>query len=233
MNVKTRGKIWQNSPPPQESTSPPARSIASHKGSADRTKSSAVAASTSSTAHTSATISRRESAGRSASESRSMVKRYVGLLHPSSSAALRILRLCGQETHFGSSACSDSQQFGAIVHSTSFIERVSERRSGQPSILASGRPGSPTMTTPALGRPGLCQFTGSAWRSLARRPYLRARSATGSRRGGVQGTCGPAWVERSPGSYRSDFLFAEHPVPLAPAPLASSGAVSLLRRGEP
>ena len=70
MNAKTRGKMWQNSPPPQESTSPPARSIASHKGSADRTKSSAVAASTSSTAHTSARISRRESVGRSASESR-------------------------------------------------------------------------------------------------------------------------------------------------------------------
>ena len=59
MNAKTRGKTWQNSPPPHESTSPPARSIASHKGSADGTKSSAVAASTSSTAHTSATISRR------------------------------------------------------------------------------------------------------------------------------------------------------------------------------
>ena len=76
MNAKTRGKMRQNSPPPQESTSPPARSIASHKGSADRTKSSAAVASTSSTAHTSATISRRESAGRSSSESRSMVKRY-------------------------------------------------------------------------------------------------------------------------------------------------------------
>src|SRR5581483_2114424 len=37
----------QNSPPPHESTSPPARSIASHKGSADRTRSSAAAASTS------------------------------------------------------------------------------------------------------------------------------------------------------------------------------------------
>jgi hypothetical protein len=35
-------------------------------------------------AHTSATISRRESAGRSASESCSMVKRYAVLLHPSS-----------------------------------------------------------------------------------------------------------------------------------------------------
>jgi hypothetical protein len=77
MNAKTRGKMWRNSPPPQESTSPPARSIASQRGSADRTKSSAVAASTSSTVHTSATISRRESAGRSASESRSMVKRYA------------------------------------------------------------------------------------------------------------------------------------------------------------
>jgi hypothetical protein len=77
MNAKTRGKMLQNSPPPQESTSPPARSIASHRGSADRTKSSAVAASTSSAAHTSATISRRESAGRSASESRSTVKRYA------------------------------------------------------------------------------------------------------------------------------------------------------------
>jgi hypothetical protein len=72
---------------PQEPTSPPARSIASHNGSADRTKSSAVAASTSSTAHTSATISRQESAGRSASVSRSTVKRYAVLLHPSSSAA--------------------------------------------------------------------------------------------------------------------------------------------------
>jgi hypothetical protein len=48
-----------------------------HRGSADRTKSSAVAASTSSAAHTSATISLRESAGRSASESRSTVKRYA------------------------------------------------------------------------------------------------------------------------------------------------------------
>ena len=88
MNAKTRGKMWQNSPPPQESTSPPARSIASHKGSADRAKSSAVAASTSSMAHTSATISRREPAGRSASESRPMVKRYAFQLHPSSSAAI-------------------------------------------------------------------------------------------------------------------------------------------------
>src|SRR5215470_9355021 len=86
MNAKTRGKMWQNSPPPQESASPPARSMASHKGSADRTKSSAVAASTSSTAHTAATISRRESAGRSASESRSMVERYAFLPHPPSSA---------------------------------------------------------------------------------------------------------------------------------------------------
>jgi hypothetical protein len=77
MNAKTRGKMWQNSPPPHESTSPPARSIASHKGSADRTKFSAVAASTPSTAHTSATITRRVSAGRSASESRSTVKRYA------------------------------------------------------------------------------------------------------------------------------------------------------------
>ena len=77
MNARTRGKRWQNSPPPHESTSPPARSIASHRGSADRTKSSAVAASTSSTAHTSATISRRLSDGRSASKSRSTVKRYA------------------------------------------------------------------------------------------------------------------------------------------------------------
>src|SRR6202167_6108826 len=77
MNAKACGKMRQNSPPPQESTSPPARPIASQRGSADRTKSSAVAASTSSTAHTSATISRRESAGRSASESRSTVKRYA------------------------------------------------------------------------------------------------------------------------------------------------------------
>jgi hypothetical protein len=65
MNAKTRGKMWQNSPPPQESTSPPARSIASHNGSADRTKASAVAASTSRMAHISATISRRESGDRS------------------------------------------------------------------------------------------------------------------------------------------------------------------------
>jgi hypothetical protein len=77
MNAKTRGKMWQNSPPPHESTSPPARSIASHKGSADRTKSCAVAASTSSTAHTAATISRRVSAGRSASEPLSTVTRYA------------------------------------------------------------------------------------------------------------------------------------------------------------
>jgi len=77
MNAKTRGKMWQNSPPPQESTSPPARSIASQRGCADRTKSSAVAASTSSAAHTSATISRREPAGKSASESRSTVKCYA------------------------------------------------------------------------------------------------------------------------------------------------------------
>jgi hypothetical protein len=77
MNAKTRGKMWQNSPPPQESTSPPARSIASQRGSADRTKSSAVVASTSSTARTFATTTRRESAGRSASESRSTVKRYA------------------------------------------------------------------------------------------------------------------------------------------------------------
>jgi hypothetical protein len=56
---------------------PTARSIASHRGSADRTKSSAVAASTSSAAQTSATISRRESAGRSASGSWSTVKRYA------------------------------------------------------------------------------------------------------------------------------------------------------------
>ena len=73
MNARTRGKMWQNSPPPHESTSPPARSIASHKGSADWTRSSAVADSTSSTAHTASTISRRDSAGRSASESRSTV----------------------------------------------------------------------------------------------------------------------------------------------------------------
>ena len=91
MDARTRGKRWQNSPPPHESTSSPARSIASHKGSADRTRSSAVAASTSSTAHTSATTSRREAAGRSASESRSMVKRYAVLLRPSSSAANRSL----------------------------------------------------------------------------------------------------------------------------------------------
>jgi hypothetical protein len=77
MNARTRGKMWQNSPPPHESTSPPARSIASHKGSADRTRSSAVATSISSTAHTSATISRHVPAGRSASESRSTVKRYA------------------------------------------------------------------------------------------------------------------------------------------------------------
>ena len=85
MNAKTRGKMWQNSPPPQESTSPPARSIASQRGSADRTKSSAVVASTSSTAHTPAMISRRESAGRSASESRSTVKRYA---HPAASVLI-------------------------------------------------------------------------------------------------------------------------------------------------
>jgi hypothetical protein len=69
--------MWQNSPPPQESASPPARSIASHKGSADRIKSSAAAASTSRAARTAATISRREPAGRSASESRSTVRRYA------------------------------------------------------------------------------------------------------------------------------------------------------------
>lgn len=78
MNSKTRGNTWQNSPPPHESTSPPARSIASHKGSADRTRSSAVAASTSSTAQTAVTISRRVSAGRSASESLSTVEHYAG-----------------------------------------------------------------------------------------------------------------------------------------------------------
>jgi hypothetical protein len=92
MNAKTRGKMWQNSPPPQESTSPPARSIASQRGSADRTKSSAVVASTSSTAHTAATISRRESAGRSASESRSTVKRYA---RPAASVLIcRAARVC-------------------------------------------------------------------------------------------------------------------------------------------
>jgi hypothetical protein len=98
MNAKTRGKMWQNSPPPQESTSPPARSIASHKGSADRTKSSAVAASTSSTARTSAAIWRRESAGRSASDSRSMVERYAVLPNPSSSGRFAfgpLWQMCG------------------------------------------------------------------------------------------------------------------------------------------
>jgi hypothetical protein len=76
MNARTRGKMPQNSPPPQPSTSPPARSIASHRGSAERTKSSAVATSTSSTAHMSVTISRREAAGRTFSESRFTFQRY-------------------------------------------------------------------------------------------------------------------------------------------------------------
>jgi hypothetical protein len=38
INPSTQGKTLQNSPLPQESTRPPARSIASQKGSAERTK---------------------------------------------------------------------------------------------------------------------------------------------------------------------------------------------------
>ena len=92
INARTRGNLWQNSPPPQESTSPPARSIASHNGSAERTKSSAVAASTSSTAHTAAVTSRREAAGMTSSESRSMAERYT---FPAASTRPRISRSLG------------------------------------------------------------------------------------------------------------------------------------------
>ena len=47
MNSRTRGRITVNSPPPHESTSSPARSIASQRGSEDRTMSSAHSTSTS------------------------------------------------------------------------------------------------------------------------------------------------------------------------------------------
>ena len=48
MNSRTRGRITVNSPPPHESTSPPARSIAFQRGSEDWTMSSAHSTSTSS-----------------------------------------------------------------------------------------------------------------------------------------------------------------------------------------
>lgn len=70
--MSTRGSTTQNSPPPHESTNPPARSIASQKGSVDRTRSSALASSMSSAALTAATTSCRESSGKSSSGSRSM-----------------------------------------------------------------------------------------------------------------------------------------------------------------
>jgi hypothetical protein len=68
---------WQNPLPPQESTRPPGRSMASQSGSAARIRASAVSTSTPTTGRTASTTSPRDSVGRSAKGSWSLPGRYA------------------------------------------------------------------------------------------------------------------------------------------------------------